>query len=110
MEPIEHRAKMQPRAEAPEGLETDGEGNVIPLDERLPEDQARAVGQGLEDKRLEDKRQEDHGVKNPDHEAENPASMPDGARRGSPLRPVNDDPAGQQAGTQGGGRDRSPPL
>jgi hypothetical protein len=100
MEPIEHRAKMQPRAGAPAGLETDGQGNVIPLDERLPEDQAKAVGQGLEDQ----------SVKNPDHEAENPASMPDGARRGSPSRPVNDDPAGQQAGTQGGGRDRSPPL
>jgi hypothetical protein len=96
---------MQPRAEAPDGLETDGEGNVIPLDERLPEDQARAVGQGLEDKRLEVQ-----GVKNPDHEAENPASMPDGARRGSPFRPVNDDPAGQQAGSHGGSRDRSPPL
>ena len=100
MEPIEHRARMKPRAEAPEGLETDGEGNVIPLDDRLPEDQAKAVGQGLED----------HSVKNPDGEAENPASMPDGAKRGSLLRPLNDDPAGQQAGTEGGGRDRSPPL
>jgi hypothetical protein len=95
MEPIEHRAKMQPRAEAPEGLETDGQGNVIPLDQRLPEDQAKAVGQGL---------------KNPDHEAENPAPMPQGTRRGSPVRPANDDPAGQQGGTEGGGRDGSPPL
>lgn len=99
MEPLEHRAKMQPRAEAPEGLETDGKGNVIPLDERLPEDQARAAGKALEDK----------SVKNPDHEAEVPSPMPNGAT-GSPHRPVNDDPAGQQGGQRGGGRDRSPPL
>ena len=98
MEPVEHKAKMQPRAEAPPGLETDGKGNVIPLDQRLPEDQAKAVGQGLADQ----------SVKNPDHEAENPASMPQGARRGSPLREANDDSAGQQGGTRGGGRDRAP--
>ena len=100
MEPIEHRAKMQPRADAPEGLETDGKGNVIPLDQRLPEDQVKAVGQGLEDQSLE-------GVKNPDHEAETPAPMPNGAT-GSPRRPANDDPAGQQGGQRGGGRDGSP--
>jgi hypothetical protein len=93
MEPVEHRAKMKPRAEAPEGLETDGKGNVIPLDRRTPEDQAKAAGQSL---------------KNPDHEAENPAPMPAGSR-GSPQRPVNDDPAGQQGGTEGHGRDTSPP-
>jgi hypothetical protein len=66
MEPIAHKAKMKPRAEAPAGLETDGQGNVIPLFQRTPEDQAKAVGQGLED----------HSVKNPEHEAETPAPMP----------------------------------
>jgi hypothetical protein len=98
MEPVEQRAKMQPRAEAPPGLETDGEGKVIPLAQRLPEDQAKAVGQGLIEQ----------SVKDPEHEAETPASMPEGAR-GSPLRPVNDDPAGQQGGTERHGRDNSPP-
>lgn len=42
-----HKAKMKPRAEAPPGLETDGEGNVIPLDQRTPEDQAKAAGHAL---------------------------------------------------------------
>jgi hypothetical protein len=93
MEPVEHKAKMKPRAEAPEGLETDGKGNVIPLDQRTPEDQARAAGQGL---------------KNPDHEAEVPAPMPN-SKTGSPQREANDDPAGQQGGQRGGGRDNSPP-
>jgi hypothetical protein len=49
MEPVEHKTKMKPRADAPAGLETDGKGNVIPLVQRTPEDQAKAVGQGLED-------------------------------------------------------------
>lgn len=75
MEPIEHKAKMKPRAEAPAGLETDGQGNVIPLEQRLPEDQAKAVGQRLTDQ----------SVTNPDHEAENPAPMPEAARGSHPA-------------------------
>jgi len=47
MEPIEHKAKMKPRADAPPGLETDGQGNVIPLVHRTAEDQAKAAGQAL---------------------------------------------------------------
>lgn len=47
MEPIEHKAKMKPRADAPPGLETDGKGNVIPLHQRTPEDQIKAAGQAL---------------------------------------------------------------
>ncbi|MBV9550601.1 MAG: hypothetical protein JO256_13115 [Alphaproteobacteria bacterium] len=78
----EHKAKMQPRAEAPPGLETDGQGNVIPLDRRTAEDQIKAAGRSL---------------KNPEHEAENPAPMPreQQAQGGTPRQ---DDLAGQQGG------------
>lgn len=57
----DHKAKMAPRADAPPGIETDGHGNVIPLSQRTPEDQAKAKGQS---------------TKNPQDEAENPAPMP----------------------------------
>jgi hypothetical protein len=87
MEPIEHKAKMQPRADAPPGLETDGKGNVIPLDQRTPEDQAKAVGQGLTDQ----------SVKNPENEAEDPAPMPRD-QQGQGGTPKKNDPAGQQGG------------
>ena len=40
------KGKMQPRADAPPGLETDGHGNVIPLAERTPDDQAKAKSAG----------------------------------------------------------------
>lgn len=48
-------------------------------------------------------------IKNPEHEAENPAPMPQGSIRSKTPRPVDGpekptDPAGQQGGTQGGGR------
>jgi hypothetical protein len=78
----DHKTKMQPRAEAPPGLETDGHANVIPLVRRTPEDQAKAVGRGL---------------KNPEHEAENPAAMPQD-QQGQGGTPKQDDPAGQQGG------------
>jgi hypothetical protein len=35
----QHRAKMAPLKEAPAGLETDGQGNVIPFDQRTKDDQ-----------------------------------------------------------------------
>jgi hypothetical protein len=48
-------------------------------------------------------------IKNPEHEAEHPAPMPQGAVRApgksgpeGPEKPT--DPAGQQGGTHGGGR------
>jgi hypothetical protein len=48
-------------------------------------------------------------IKNPEHEAEKPAPMPEGAIRSKtppavegPEKPT--DPAGQQGGTRGGGR------
>jgi hypothetical protein len=48
-------------------------------------------------------------IKNPEHEAENPAPMPEGAVRSKkpaavegPEKPTG--PAGQQGGTEGGGR------
>jgi hypothetical protein len=87
MEPIEHKAKMKPRAEAPEGLETDGQGNVIPMEQRTPEDQAKAVGQGLEDK----------NVKDPENEAKTPAAMPR-SQQGQGGTGKQNDPAGQQGG------------
>jgi hypothetical protein len=36
------KAKMQPQPDAPPGLETDGRGNVIPLEKRTRDDQAAA--------------------------------------------------------------------
>jgi hypothetical protein len=78
----DHKTKMQPRADAPPGLETDGEGNVIPLDHRTPEDQAKAASRSL---------------KNPEHEAENPAAMPR-EQQGQGGTPRQNDPAGQQGG------------
>jgi hypothetical protein len=47
-------------------------------------------------------------IKNPNHEAENPGAMPEGAipdrrpKEKGPEKPT--DPAGQQGGTHGGGR------
>jgi len=38
-----HKAKMQPRADAPPGIETDGQGNVIPLEKRTRDDQVAAL-------------------------------------------------------------------
>ena len=36
------KAKMAPRHDAPPGLEQDGLGHTIPLDQRTPEDQQKA--------------------------------------------------------------------
>ena len=57
----DHKPKMAPRADSPPGLETDGQGNIIPLGQRTAEDQAKATGQS---------------VKNPEREAQDPAPMP----------------------------------
>ena len=57
--PVAH-GKMQPKPGSPPGLETDGKGNVIPLAERTEEDREAAGG----------------SVKDPEGDAENPASMP----------------------------------
>jgi hypothetical protein len=77
----DHKAKMQPRSDAPPGLETDGKGNVIPLDKRTRDDRAAAG----------------HSLKDPEGDAKAPSSMPhDQQGQGGPPRP--DDPAGQQGG------------
>jgi hypothetical protein len=36
-----HRAKMAPLKEAPAGLETDGQGDIIPFEERTRDDQEK---------------------------------------------------------------------
>jgi hypothetical protein len=36
-----HRAKMAPLKEAPPGLETDGQGDIIPFEERTRDDQEK---------------------------------------------------------------------
>jgi hypothetical protein len=78
----DHKARMQPKSSAPPGLETDGEGNIIPFDRRTPEDQMKAAGRSL---------------KNPEHEAENPAPMQKD-QQGQGGTPRQEDPAGQQGG------------
>ena len=40
--PHQHKAKMAPLQEAPPGLEQDGHGNPIPLDQRTAENQQKA--------------------------------------------------------------------
>jgi len=40
--PPSHKARMAPLKEAPPGLEQDGEGHVIPLEQRTAEDQEKA--------------------------------------------------------------------
>jgi hypothetical protein len=38
-----HRSKMAPAKDAPQGLETDAKGNVIPFERRTKEDQEKAM-------------------------------------------------------------------
>jgi hypothetical protein len=76
-------AKMQPRADAPPGLETDGKGNVIPFAQRTREDKEKAAAASTKD---------------PDGDARAPASMPR-AQQGQGKTPRQDDPAGQQGST-----------
>lgn len=37
-----HKARMAPRADAPPGLEQDGQGNTIPVSQRTQDDQDKA--------------------------------------------------------------------
>lgn len=83
MEPVEHKAKMQPRADTPPGLETDGKGNVIPFAQRTGEDKEKAAAASLKD---------------PEGEAQAPASMPR-PQQGQGGTPRQNDPAGHQGGT-----------
>jgi len=78
----DHKTKMQPRSDAPPGLETDGHGNVIPFEKRTKEDQAKAAGRS---------------VKDPEHQAQTPSPMPRD-QQGQGGTPRQDDPAGQQGG------------
>lgn len=80
---MEHKAKMQPRADAPAGLETDGQGNVIPFDKRTREDKEKAAAASLKD---------------PEGDAKAPSSMPRD-QQGQGGTPRQDDPAGNQGGT-----------
>jgi hypothetical protein len=83
MEPVEQKSKMKPRADSPPGLETDGQGNVIPLAQRTREDQEKAAAAG---------------VKNPEGEAENPSPMPR-EQQGKGGTSHHGDPAGNQGST-----------
>jgi hypothetical protein len=40
--PMPHKPRMAPLKDAPPGLEQDGEGHVIPLEQRTAEDQEKA--------------------------------------------------------------------
>ena len=91
------RPKMVPRAEAPAGLETDGEGNAISVEQHTLEDRVAARSEG---------------TKNPDHEAEihapmvamRPADQKGPGPNQAGKSPGNGkvDPQGQQGGTEGG--------
>jgi hypothetical protein len=81
--PDNHKDKMKPRADSPPGLETDGKGNVIPLDKRTKEDQEKAKG---------------GSVKNPEGDAKAPSSMPR-TQQGEGGSSHHGDPAGNQGGT-----------
>jgi hypothetical protein len=89
------RSKMRPAADAPPGLEQDSKGNIIPLEQRTEEDQekARAASQAT--------------IKDPEREAENPASMP-ASQQGQRGSPVDHDPGGQQGATPANSTSRTP--
>ena len=79
-----HKAKMAPHADSAPGLETDGQGHVIPLAHRTREDQVKASG---------------GSVKNPEREAENPAPMPHD-QQGQGGKAPHHDPEGRQGSTK----------
>jgi hypothetical protein len=95
-----HRAKMAPRADAPPGLETDGEGNMIPYAQRTQEDKIK-VDTAIHDAL----RADSPSLKNPQNEAEDPGAMPKD-QQGQGGAPEHHDIEGQQGGTEGGGRER----
>jgi hypothetical protein len=74
---------MQPQPDSPPGLETDGKGNVIPLDQRTAEDQEKAAAASLKD---------------PGGEAKAPSSMPR-TLQGEGGSSHHGDPAGKQGGS-----------
>lgn len=77
----DRKARMQPKPDAPPGLETDGKGNVIPFDQRTRDDREAARS----------------SLKDPEGDAKAPASMPrEQQGQGGPPRPH--DPAGRQGG------------
>ena len=61
----QHKAKMRPKPGSPPGIELDGHGETIPFAQRTEDDKRAALS----------------GVKNPQHEAENPGAIPE-ARQG----------------------------
>ena len=80
--------KMRPAPGAPPGIELDGKGNVIPLEQRTKGDQEKArkaAAQG--------------SIKDPEQEAEHPAPMPR-SQQGQGGAPVDNDPKGQQGATK----------
>jgi hypothetical protein len=93
-----HDTRMAPAADAPAGLELDGEGNLIPFDRRTEDDKQKvrdAVAASLH--------QDTAGsTKNPEHEAENPAPMPQADQGKAVPRSKAHDPEGQQGSTQPG--------
>jgi hypothetical protein len=91
-----HKTRMAPAADAPAGLELDGEGNPIPFDRRTEDDKQKVRGAVA-------LHQDTAGsTKNPEHEAENPASMPQADQGKAVPRSKPHDPQGQQGSTQPG--------
>src|ERR1700744_914937 len=75
-------SKMRPAPGAPPGIELDGKGNVIPLEQRTKGDQEKARDAAA------------HGsIKNPEQELEHPAPMPR-SQQGQGGAPVDNDPEG----------------
>lgn len=80
--------KMRPVPGAPPGIELDGKGNVIPLAQRTKGDQEKARAAAA------------HGsIKDPEQDAEHPASMPRD-QQGQGGAPKDNDPKGQQGATR----------
>jgi hypothetical protein len=92
------KAKMAIPANAVPGVETDGKGNTIPLEERTEEDQQK-VRKVIADAAKPDEAED----KNPDGEFQNPAPMPEG--HPSQNKPLHHDLQGNQGGQKGGARE-----
>src|ERR1700761_9317737 len=80
--------KMRPAPGAPPGIELDGKGNVIPLEQRTKGDQEKARAAAAQG-----------SIKNPGQELEHPAPMPR-AQQGQGGAPADQDPEGQQGSTK----------
>ena len=92
------KAKMAIPPHAMPGVETDGQGNYIPLEQRTEVDQAKGrkviAGAAAPD---------DAEDKNPDGELQNPAPMEQNHR--SQDKPQHHDLQGNQGGQKGGARE-----